>query len=43
MRDPFVEFDPKLVPTPPQNVFLTFSVFVSGLFLGGITVGAFLV
>jgi len=43
MRDPFVEFDPKLAPTPPHNVFLTFSVFVSGVFLGAIAVGAFLV
>lgn len=42
MIDPFVEFDPKKLPLPPQNVFLTFSVFVTGVFLGGAVVGAFL-
>jgi hypothetical protein len=43
MIDPFVEFDPKTLPSPPQNVFLTFSVFVTGLFLGGTVVGVFFV
>jgi hypothetical protein len=42
MIDPFVEFDPKNLPLPPHNVFLTFSVFATGVFLGGAVVGAFL-
>lgn len=41
MIDPFVEFDPKNLPLPPQNVLLTFSVFITGLFVGGAVVGVF--